>query len=156
MRWHYKEKLALNQFWSGKAGSNHTDINRCFVDYIIKHRKTKPSKLLEVTELSYLVTANVFPATSVLGKISSFRILLIDVEDGDREKMHSSASIFLQEKLKGLPPCRNATPTLVIRGILSLTAGGKHLRLTLRNAKQVRWKITPWMSAQARQDQSYY
>lgn len=108
------------------------------MDYIIKHRKTKPSKLLEVTELSYLVTANVLPATSVLGKISSFRILLIDVEDGDREKMHSSASIFLQEKLEGLPPCRNATPTLVIRGILSLTAGGKHLRLTLRNAKQVR------------------
>lgn len=64
------------------------------MDYIIKYRKIKLLKFLEVIELLYLVIVNVFFVILVLGKILFFRILLIDVEDGDCEKMYLLVSIF--------------------------------------------------------------
>lgn len=64
------------------------------MDYIIKYRKIKLLKFLEVIELLYLVIVNVFFVILVLGKILFFRIMLIDVEDGDCEKMYLLVSIF--------------------------------------------------------------
>lgn len=64
------------------------------MDYIIKYRKIKLLKFLEVIELLYWVIVNVLFVILVLGKILFFRILLIDVEDGDCEKMYLLVSIF--------------------------------------------------------------
>lgn len=64
------------------------------MDYIIKYRKIKLLKFLEVIELLYLVIVNVLFVILVLGKILFFRIMLIDVEDGDCEKMYLLVSIF--------------------------------------------------------------
>ena len=51
--------------------------------------------------------------------------------------MHSSANVFLQEKLEGFAPSQFANNSRN-SSYFKFTAGGKHLTLHLRNAKQVR------------------
>lgn len=117
------------------------------MDYNITHKK---NKTLKAFGGHWAVVPDKYERfySENTGKLLIFENV---VERCLTKKIHLSAIGILQKKLEGFALLKSNNNSRNPR-YFKFTAGGKHFRLQLRNAKQVGRKITFWISLNERMD----
>lgn len=154
MQWQHEGKLAVNEFWNGKAGSNPQTLTDVLWIITLLTKKNKTLKAFgghwavvpDKCERFYSEnTGKLLIFENVVERCLTKRSMTVTVTNSLVCNRYSSEKVGRFALLKSNNNSRNPR-------YFKFTAGGKHFRIRLWNAKQVRRKITFLISLNERMD----